>query len=288
MNSNNSPKKITNSKTQNLHCYFCNKQLKKQQLFTEYFLKTKLCYTACNECIDENTFYSTYFIKSNFILEEKYLKETNFLFSNDYFKKLINHNNHEFNDNKNLENEKLYLESDILNLIKKQHKLREKSKEKENEINKRRKLIKAYFEELQLDYSETNDIYNFIYFGKSDLKTIITKYLESYNKLNETRYNFIKMLHEKKLKFYKNMLSYKKYLENNYNDLEDIINLAEIENKLINKTNYLNYIDNHELNINSNMTEELFNLSLSELSNKDFEEFNSNQQYLINKEFYLE
>ncbi len=271
-----------NNKLNKLNCSFCNKEIKKSQIFIEHFLKENLCYFACTDCTNLNTFYSLYFIKSNFILEDKYLKELKFLFNNSIFKKLLNH--------EIIEDDKLYLESDILNLIKKQHKIREKNKDKENEKNTRRNLIKETFDSLQLNYSEINDIYNFIQYGKPELSEIITNHINNYNKINELRYNFIVELEKKKLKFHNNMLSYKKYIENKYDNLNELLDLAEIESKLLEKSNYLNYLDNLENN-NIDKIENIFNVAINELSQKEYFELDKQlspkQKYLINKEFYL-
>lgn len=271
-------------KLNKLNCSFCYKETKKSQLFIENFLKEKNYYFACTDCINSNTFYSLYFIKSNFILEDKYLKEVKFLFSNNILKKILNY--------ESIESEKLYLEADILNLIKKQHKLREKNKDKENDINSRRNLIKDTFENLQLKYSEVNDIYNFIQYGKPELSEIITNHLTVYNKLNELRYQFMIKIKNKNLNFHCNMLSLKKYLNNDYENIDELMELAEIESKLLEKSNYSDYLDKLENNDNNiNEIENIFNLTLNELPKKDYfelnKELNSKQRYLINKEFYL-
>lgn len=281
MNQNTIEKSVKFNK---LNCSFCDKDVKKTQIFMEHFSKNKNCYFACTDCSNENTFYSMYFIKSNFILEDKYLKELKFLFNNNILKKILNF--------ESCENDKLYLESDILNLIKKQHKIREKNKEKEFEITSRRNQIKNTFDTLQLNYSETNDIFNFIHYGKPELSEIITKHINNYDKFNELRYQFMIELDKKKLKFHNNMLAFKKYLNNQNSDIDELLDLAEIESKLLEKSKYLDYLnnlDNDESNLET--IENIFNSAINELSQKEFNELdkqlNSKQKYLINKEFYL-
>jgi hypothetical protein len=215
----------------NYTCYICPNIL---------IINTTIKYTydpnihiiICNICRKNIPLYSNSFCTKSLLLSNDELLDIKFVY---------NPNN----------KKKLYIESDIKSIIHKKYNttiLKDiRHRHKLSEIDKRRAELKQTLFDYKLEYNEFGLSFLYINFGQIDITSVIDEQIKIQDLKIQKRMYLIELFKRNNLIYNDKMRSCYEFIHDISNrSEEEILQIAEIENFLMESTNYLSLLSKYE------------------------------------------